>query len=394
MFIKNGDPTMKHVLHVLYSLERSGMEMMLLNSNAEWRRRGYQCDVLATADAVGPLAEQMRACGYVVHHIPFRSRLSLLPRLDFVRSFFRLCKSGYDIVHIHSEGGAPLFAVLAKLAGVERIAVTPHGTFRFRGFLRFRKLCERYFVRMLSGRYGMISEGVSACEWERFRNKGVSIRNWFNDSHFKLPVPLERGAARQRLGTRPESFVIVSVGNCSAIKNHEAILSAIPLLPDSLQPLYVHIGREEPSHPEQRLAERLGIQDRVRFLGSQAEVLPYLWAADVFLMPSLHEGLGVAAIEAIASGLPLICSKVDGLSDIAEATEHTVLTETTPKSIAEAILWIAALPFAERRNRALQDGRLVRERFSIRSGVQSIISGLYAEDPRSELVSEQLWGQS
>src|SRR5580704_11848175 len=80
---ENGSPPMKRVLHVLYSLERSGMEMMLLNSNSEWRDRGYECDVLATADSVGPLAGQMRACGYSVHHLPFRGWPSLLPRLDF-----------------------------------------------------------------------------------------------------------------------------------------------------------------------------------------------------------------------------------------------------------------------------------------------------------------------
>ncbi len=370
------------------------MEMMLLNSNSEWRDRGYECDVLATADTVGPLAEQLSARGYGVHHFPFRSRLSLLPRLDFVRRFFRLCESGYDIVHIHSEAGVPLFALIAKLAGVERIAVTPHNTFRFRGLLRFRKLCERQFVCLLGGRFGMVSKGVSACEWERFRNKGTPIRNWFNVSHFRPPVPLERSAARQSLGARPEDFVIASVGNCNAAKNHEAILCAIPLLPSTLRPLYIHIGREEADHPERKLANELGIQDKVRFLGSQADVLPSLWAADAFVMPSLHEGLGIAAIEAVACGVPLVCSQVDGLSDIAAVTNNAVLTGTTPESIATGIARVAAFPLAVRRNRALIDGGLVREHFSIQNGVQSIISGLYAEDTQSPPIAEQVWRPS
>ena len=385
---------MKRVLHVLYSLERSGMEMMLLNSNSEWRDRGYECDVLATADSVGPLAGQMRACGYSVHHLPFRGWPSLLPRLDFVRRFFFLCKAGYDVVHIHSEAGSPLFALVARMAGVERIAVTPHNTFRFRGLLRLRKLCERHFVRLLGGRYGMVSAGVSACEWERFGNMGIRIRNWFNVFRFRPPVPLERAAARQSLGAQLEDFLIVSVGNCNAAKNHEAILRAIPLLPTALQPLYVHIGREEPGHPERKLADMLGIQNKVRFLGSQAEVLPFLWAADVFVMPSLHEGLGIAAIEAIASGVPLVCSRVEGLSDIAAVTNNTVLTDTTPESIAGGIAYVAALQLDERRNRALIDGRLVREHFSIRNGVQSIISGHYVEDVQTPPISEQVWRQS
>src|SRR5581483_9797039 len=98
---------MKRVLHVLYTLERSGMEVMLLNSDHEWRRHGFVCDVLATASDVGPLGHEMRTMGYQVYHLPFRSRLSLVPRMDFVRDFLRLCQSGYEVVHIHTEAGAP-----------------------------------------------------------------------------------------------------------------------------------------------------------------------------------------------------------------------------------------------------------------------------------------------
>jgi glycosyltransferase involved in cell wall biosynthesis len=390
----NGYRTMKRVLHVLCSLERSGMETMLLNSNSEWLRRGYRCDVLATADAIGPVAEPLRACGYGVFHLPFRSRLSLLPRLDFIMRFFLLCRAGYDIIHVHSEAGSPLFALIARMAGVKRIAVTPHNTFQFQGFLRFRKFCERYVVRLLGGRFGMISEGVGACEWERFRNKGIRIRNWFDGSQFKPPAPLERAAARQSLDAKSDDLIVVSVGNCNSAKNHEAILRAIPLLPVRLQLRYIHVGREEQDQTERKLAGDLGIQDKVRFLGSQAEILPFLWAADVFVMPSLHEGLGVAAIEAVACGVPLVCSQVDGLSDIATVTNNTILTGTTPESIADGIARVAALPPAERQNRALADSRLVREHFSIRNGVQSIICGLYAEDVPRRPSSGQVWGQS
>lgn len=81
------------------------METMLLNSSEEWRRHGYQCDVVATAADAGPVANQLRLRGYRVYHHPFRSRWPLAPKLSFVRRFFLLCKSGYDVVHIHTEEG-------------------------------------------------------------------------------------------------------------------------------------------------------------------------------------------------------------------------------------------------------------------------------------------------
>jgi len=371
---------MNRVLHVMSSLERSGMETMLLSSCSEWRRQGYECDVLATAAKIGPAAQQMRESGYGTFNIPFRSKWRYLPRARFVWGFYQLCRSGYDVVHIQTEAGRPLFALLAKLAGVRRIAVTPHNVFNFRGMLRARKFCERHFIRMLGGRFGMISDGVSKCEWETFRVKGVRIWNWLDTMQFRPPSIEERTAARQSLGVQKDEFVLVSVGNCNSAKNHGAILRALPLLPDTIHPLYVHIGREEPESSERKLAAELKIEGKVRFMGSQADSLHFLWAADVFVMPSIIEGFSIAAIEAIAAGTPALFADVSGLSEVAAGTRWTNFTSTTPESVAAGLTKVAAIEPAERRARALADSQIIRERFSIENGVRSIVNGLYGEN--------------
>jgi glycosyltransferase involved in cell wall biosynthesis len=369
---------MKRVLHVMGSLERSGMETMLLSSYEEWLRLGYECDVVATGAYIGNIAREISDCGYRVFHIPFRNTKRFLPRLGFIAEFFGLCRMGYDIVHIHRESGRPAFAILARLAGVRTIAVTPHNVFNFHGLLHLRKFCERQIVRLLGCRFGMISESVRQCEWNRFRIRGIRISNWLDTSRFRPASAQERESARLALGIAPEDFVVVSVGNCSRIKNHTALLRAIAMLSPSARPLYLHIGCEEQELAERELAAELGIADRVRFLGSQADPLPFLWAADVFAMPSFHEGLSISAIEAAAAGVPLIFSHVDGLSDIAAATKWTVLTATTPDSIAGALARVRAMQPFERQSRALSDSQMVRERFSMKQGVRSIVEGLYA----------------
>lgn len=287
-----------------------------------------------------------------------------------------------------------MFAFLAKIAGVRRIAVTPHNTFRFDGWLGLRKRCERYFVRLLGGRYGMISDGVEECERERFHNQGVRIWNWIDTEHFRPPSQIERQLARLSLGARPEDFLIVSIGNCNKAKNHEAILRAIPLLPKAIQAVYLHIGREQPNCSEKKLAAELGISNHVHFLGSVEDPLHFLWAADAFVMPSLHEGLGIAALEAVAAGAPLVCSAVDGLSDVAAATNHAVLTATTAGSVAQGIALLAALPISRLREQALEDSRLVRSCFSVHHGVRSIVSSLYAENKMAHAIATPAWRQS
>jgi glycosyltransferase involved in cell wall biosynthesis len=360
------------------SLERSGMETMLLSSSAEWLRLGYKCDVVATSTTAGPIAADMREQGYGVYHMPFRSEWRYLPRLRFLWDFSRLCGSGYDVLHIHTEAGRPLFAFLAKLAGIKHIAVTPHNTFKFRGGLRIRKQCERHLIRLLGGRFGMISDAVRECEWDQFRIKGDRIWNWLDISHFRPPSARERLEAREALRIEENQFVIVSVGNCNSVKNHESILRAISMLPDAVNPLYLHIGREQGNLPERQLAADLNVDTKVRFLQSQTDPLPFLWAADVFAMPSRFEGFSIAALEAIAASTPTIISNVPGLSDIAAIARSIFMTTTTPESVAKSILDVAMTDPSKRRENAMADSLVIRDRFSPRNGVRSIVETLYA----------------
>lgn len=370
---------MKRILHVMSNLERSGMEMMLMRSAEHWHRLGYSCDVLATSGDIGPIADQMEKAGYGVLHIPFRSRTRYLPNPRLIPEFFRLCKSGqYDIVHIHTEAATPIFVVLANLAGVKGIVLSVHNTFRFSGILRMRKRLERMFIRALGGRYGMVSDAVMACELERFGNSGVRLWNWLDTEYFRAPNLIERQSARESLGCNDDQFILVSVANCNTAKNHPVLLRALPRLKQVVSPLYFHVGREHAARPELALAEQLGLEGEVRFMGSQSDPRLFFWAADAFVMPSLYEGLGNSALEAIASGCPVILADVSGLKEIAAETKWTITVAPNVESIAAGLCHMAAIPSDIRLCRALEDSALVRKRFSVQHGMRAMIENLYA----------------
>jgi glycosyltransferase involved in cell wall biosynthesis len=372
----------KRVLHVLGSLERSGMEMMLMSSSEEWCRAGYSCDVLATKREIGPMAEQMRTAGYGVFHIPFRSRRRYLPSRRLFSEFFRLCKKNrYAIVHIHTEAATPIFASLAKLAGVKSIVLSVHSTFLFDGVLRTRKTLERILIRALGGRYGMVSNAVMDCERERFHNPGVRLWNWLDTGYFRPPSDEERQAARQSLGCTEDQFVLVSVANCSHIKNHSALLRALPQVKQAVSLLYLHVGKEEPGRPELVLAGRLGLENEVSFMESQPDPRLFFWAADVFVMPSLYEGLGNSALEAIASGCPAVLAEGSGLKEVANETKWAISVTPDEESISAGLLRVAGLSEETRRSRALEDSARIRERFSMQRGVQVMIGSLYTALP-------------
>jgi glycosyltransferase involved in cell wall biosynthesis len=353
------------------------MEKMLLCSASEWARLGYSCDLLATSPQIGPLAPTLREAGFGIFHIPFRSKYRYLLRARFIPEYFNLCRSGYDVVHLHIEAATPIFALLTKLAGVPRLVLTPHSVYDFTGLLRARKYLERWFIRLLGGRYGMISEGVQQCEWDRYRNRGVRTWNWLDTSHFRPPSDAERDAARESFGCRPGQFVVVSVGNCSEHKNHSELLRAVASLPQRLRPYYLHVGRGSDHEQEQQIAAELGIEDTVKFCGSQPDPRPYLWASDVFAMPSVREGLGISALEAIACGTPAVLTDIEGLREGAAGTESTVFTAKEATSIANGLMRIAESPKDLVRLKSLADSERVRHQYSIEKGVRSIVEGLY-----------------
>ena len=100
-----------------------------------------------------------------------------------------------------------------------------------------------------------------------------------------------------------------SLGGNWAYKNYDLIVSALSRIPAALDVIYAQVGLQGEGAPLESLASETGVTHRLQCRGVVAETLPYLHAADAYLMPSSEEGFGVAAVEAMASGLPAILSR-------------------------------------------------------------------------------------
>ncbi len=369
------------VLHVLHELQRSGAEVNLLQAAAQWRQRGFKLDLLATAVETGPLADKLRDVGYTVHHLPLRSAQRFIPAKDFCSQFLKLCHANrYDVVHIHTEQAYYLIATLCKIARIRTVVRSVHNVYPYGGCLRLRKTLERFYTRVLGVRFGFVSPSVHRAEMRDFRNDGVVIRNWFDSEHFRPPSPEERAAQRRDAGFSDDDFVVVSVGNCNLAKNHEALLRALGMIASQVNVRYLHVGREEASNSERKLAEELGIAPRVSFVGQADDPRPYLWAADIFVMPSLWEGLGIAALEAASTELPLVLADVAGLRDVGKELKWSEPVPPTPEGLAGGILRLRNTDSADLKEHAREDGALVRELFSPSRGVQLLIRDLYQLD--------------
>ncbi len=311
------------VLHIISRLGAGGAEQQL---RLLLRHLPVRCDVIALSGP-GATAHGIRADGVPVTHVPLgvgrERQLTTVPRL------VRIIRSGgYDLVHTHLYRACVLGRIAARLAGVRAVIATEHslGERRIDGRPLTAALRARYLA---AERLGSATVAVSAAVADRLRDWGVPnprihlVPNGIDARHFRFE-PAARAAARARLGLPDRAFVVGGVGRLVADKRFDAAVRAVAEVPDT-RLLLVGEGPERPALED--LAARLGAADRVRLLGERDGAvappddrpagLPGLLAAmDVLVSPSTEEAFGLAALEGLAAGLPVlhtVCPALDEL---------------------------------------------------------------------------------
>lgn len=326
------------VLHVLEELAPSGAERMLELAGPLWNAQHVDCQILSKGDEVGVFASRLLAAGYEVHHLP------TTPQHTYPARLFRLVRRHrVDVVHNHSEHANFWTATAVKAAGVPGVVRTVHNNFEFTGRLRTERIVQRRLLRAMGVRTVAIGESVQRNEQERFGNPARLVENWYDGDAFTPAGPAQRNAARVALGVHGSGPVVALIGNCDPVKDHPRLLRAMadPTLADLV---CLHAGREDGMNRERRLAKELGVSDRCKFLGPDADIGAVLQAADVFVMPSVYEGFSIAALEALSTGMPVVLSRAPGLIDLA-ALDAGIEWVEPGSSLAAAV------------RRALQAGR-------------------------------------
>lgn len=300
------------VLHVITGLDAGGAETQLAML---LRHTRHECDVVTLYNP-GPVAEQIRAAGTTVRNIGMRSNrdLSALPKL---RSL--IAAGGYDVVHAHLYRSQVYARPAARLAGTPVVVTTEHSI----GETHIERRKMTTGVRGLYLASELFSDGtiaVSDIVRDRLIRWGVPTRKITVipnglDTAALVFDPQARALARAQFGIAPETFVIGTLGRLDPNKRIDMVIeAAAPLLGERCVLLIV--GRGEAMDTARAAAARAGVADRVIFAGFQADTAAMLSAFDLYVMASVQETFGLAALEAMANGLPVLytaCPALDGI---------------------------------------------------------------------------------
>lgn len=326
------------VLHILHELHPSGAEMMIRNAYPYWNEV-CESTVMATGKIIGPFADTLKETGYEIAYVPTKGagkKAKIIHLLDFWKY---MKKHRYDVVHIHRESLSFEYALIAKLTGSRHIVRTIHSTFAHAGIQRKLKSATRWLMKhMLGGYFIAISDGVAANEEKVFGIRcDETIYNWCNNEKFSFVSEEEKKRQKEEAGLG-DKLVLVTVGNCGHVKNHGVLLRALAQCEKKEEILYLHVGyAKDETEQEEALAAELNIAEQVRFLGS-TDPMPYLRQADVFLMTSIYEGLSIATLEAIFTGMRVLLADVPGLVEFKDKELCGVdYFTSTPEQLAKKL---------------------------------------------------------
>lgn len=326
------------VLHILHELHPSGAEMMIYNAYPYWKDV-CNCSIMATGKIKGPFAGQLEQAGYETVWVPTEGT-GKMSKVKHLISFWKyMRKHSYDIVHIHRESLAFEYALIAKITGSRHIVRTVHSTFAHTGIQRKIKAATRWIMRKpLQVSFVAISDGVAENEKQVFGNVcETTIYNWCNNQKFSFLSEQKKKQIKQEHQTT-DKLVLVTVGNCGPVKNHELLLRAIALMKEKDRILYRHVGYAKgETEREEQLAKELGMQEQITFAGS-TDPMPFLQEADVFLMTSIYEGLSIATLEAIFTGMNVLLAEAPGLTEFqGKGLENVDYFTSTPEKLAEKL---------------------------------------------------------
>ena len=325
----------------------------------QWfHEQGWQVDVAAKNDFENPDDCVIPYCDHY-YDIPFeRSPL----KADNIRAYHMLrqiIEAGqYDLVYCHT----PVGAMLGRLASIPsrkknktKVIYMAHGFHFYSGAPILNWMLyypvEKFLSRFTDGLITINQEDYKRAQ-KFHAGKNVLIPGVGIDlEKFQKKEPT-RQEIRKMLGISEEQIVLLSVGELSRRKNHMVVVEALEQL-KKYNILYLICGDGPLSSQLRARAEELGVEDRLQLLGFRNDVPDIYKAADIFVFPSLQEGLPVALMEAMASGLPIIASRIRGNEDLISDDRSGYLVKAQDSvAIAEAVSEMIQKPSKRRKTAA------------------------------------------
>ena len=326
------------VLWLTKGLGPGGAEQLLVISARRLDRALVAVRVAYLLPHKVALVGELEAEGVPVACLGFRRTLDVRWLAGLRRS---IVDDPVDIVHAHN----PVMAVGARIVAHSlprrlrpRVVVTDHNVWR--GYMRVSRWADELTSRLDDARL-TVSEAVRASLPGHIQRRSEVVLQGIEVERVRAQRA-ERDTVRAELGLDPNALVVGTVANLRVQKAYPDLLRAAREVVER-QPgvRFVAVGQGPLEAEIRALHARLGLGDRLILLGHRADAVRIMGACDVFVLASHWEGLGVAVMEALALGLPVVATAVGGVPEVVEhGREGLLVPPERPSELAAALLTV------------------------------------------------------
>ncbi len=330
---------MIRILQVVTHMNRGGLETMLMNYYRQMDPAAMQFDFLTHREYDGDYGEEIQRMGGIIYHLPALNPFSA--RYHKALNAFFEEHSEYKVIHVHQDCMSAVILKAAKQHGVAVRIAHSHNSYQDKDL----KLLIKRFYRRFIPKYAtdLMACGKESGDW-MFAGAPFSILHNAIDAQAFTADACKRAMQREKWSIQPEELLVGHVGSFILQKNHQFLLNVFTEIQKEIPAKLMIVGEGElRAEIEKRISE-LGLEKKVVLTGLRSDVADLLQAMDVFVFPSLYEGLPVTLVEAQASGLPcLISDKVPIECKMTEAVQQIPLA-AAPEIWAKKAIEAAKLP--------------------------------------------------
>jgi glycosyltransferase involved in cell wall biosynthesis len=368
-------PYPDRILYLIDSLGMGGAERMLFNYLRHLDRNRWEPRVCVFRVRDGnPIASEIEGLGIPVDLIPvsrIRDFVKLIPLVRYLR------RHRFDLVHTQLEAVTVHGGIAAKLVGLPAVHTLhtfayPNATAR-----EVRRSEITWFaLRNFHDKVIAVSEAVGdyAIAKGRVLRKRISVLyNGIDTNAFRRGNEIERAAVRKAFGIPASAALVITVAVLRREKGIQYLIEAWPEILESVPNAYYLIVGGGPYESQLKsLAATYKLTDRVLFAGARSDIPELLGCSDLFVLPTLDDVLPTVLAEAMASGLPIVASRVGGVPEMVESGRNGLLVPPTDQArLAEACIRLLRMP--DEAQRLAQGGRALAEgRFNVRSQVRKL----------------------
>lgn len=330
---------------------------------------GYKVDVACnfiegstcSQEKIEQLKRNLTELGVNYYQIDFSRDITKVNRIGIAyRQVKKLMKkNAYSFVHCHSPIGG-LIARMAGKATKTRVIYTAHGFHFYRGAPLMNWLIyypvEWLFAHWTDTLITINQEDYALAQKHMHAKKVVYVPGTGIDLEKFGSSTVNKAVKRRELGVPENATLLLSVGELNNNKNHETVIKAIK----GMDVYYIIAGIGEKKEYLQQLIDEQGMTERIKLLGFRKDVKDIYSASDIFVFPSFREGLSVALMEAMASGLPCVVSQIRGSVDLIDINGGLLFDsgsiEECSRAIAQTVANLSKSQGAYNKNKIVEFG--------------------------------------